>query len=444
MPRREDLETILVLGSGPIKIGQAAEFDFSGSQAVQALREDGYKVILVNSNPATIQNDPEMADKVYIEPLLPDTIKRIIEIERPDALLAGMGGQTALNIASDLAHAGVLDELGVELIGSDLDAIDKAEDRDLFNKVCLEIDLPISNAIACNSMDDVLSAADEIGSWPILIRPAFTLGGLGGGTAWNTGELVEIATLGLRNSRIGQVLIEESILGWQEYEYEVMRDTADNATIVCTMENIDPMGVHTGESTVVAPVQSLSDRDHMQLRDMSLSLIRKLNIKGGCNVQFAVNQSTGEVRVIEVNPRDVSVNSLMAEMQNAFTTQANEKGLSLKVSGPDLAIHTDRLLQERILRNLISNAINYTKYGSVDVSWHHEKLSNSIEIVITDTGIGIPESQIENIFSELQLPMAHQALDLFVNLNIYYLHYEPIANSAKNRLIDVDCLVNAE
>ena len=179
MPRREDLETILVLGSGPIKIGQAAEFDFSGSQAVQALREDGYKVILVNSNPATIQNDPEMADKVYIEPLLPDTIRRILEIERPDALLAGMGGQTALNIASELAHAGVLDELGVELIGSDLDAIDKAEDRDLFNQVCLGIDLPISEAIACNSMDEVLAAADEIGSWPILIRPAFTLGGLG-------------------------------------------------------------------------------------------------------------------------------------------------------------------------------------------------------------------------------------------------------------------------
>ena len=317
MPRREDLETILVLGSGPIKIGQAAEFDFSGSQAVQALREDGYKVILVNSNPATIQNDPEMADKVYIEPLLPDTIKRILEIERPDAILAGMGGQTALNIASELAHAGVLDDLGVELIGSDLDAIDKAEDRDLFNKVCQEIDLPISDAIACNSMEEVLSAADEIGSWPILIRPAFTLGGLGGGTAWNTGQLVEIATLGLRNSRIGQVLIEESILGWQEYEYEVMRDTADNATIVCTMENIDPMGVHTGESTVVAPVQSLSDRDHMELRDMSLSLIRKLNIKGGCNVQFAVNQSTGEVRVIEVNPR-VSRSSALASKATGY------------------------------------------------------------------------------------------------------------------------------
>ena len=307
----------MVLGSGPIKIGQAAEFDFSGSQAVRALREDGYEVILVNSNPATIQNDPEMADKVYIEPLLSSSIKRILEIEKPCALLAGMGGQTALNIASELAHSGVLDELGVELIGSDLDAIDKAEDRDLFNKVCDSINLPISEAIACKSMDEVISAAEQIGTWPLLIRPAFTLGGLGGGTAWNIGELVEIATLGLRNSRINQVLIEESILGWQELEYEVMRDEADNAIIVCTMENIDPMGVHTGESTVVAPLQSFSDQDHQILRDQALRLIRALNIKGGCNVQFAFNQFTGEIRVIEVNPR-VSRSSALASKATGY------------------------------------------------------------------------------------------------------------------------------
>ena len=317
MPRRDDLKTIMVLGSGPIKIGQAAEFDFSGSQAVQALREDGYEVILVNSNPATIQNDPEMADIIYIEPLIPDTIRRIMEIEKPCALLAGMGGQTALNIASELAHDGSLERLGVELIGSDLDAIDKAEDRELFNQVCESIGLPISEAIACNSMDQVLAAADEIGSWPILIRPAFTLGGLGGGTAWDLGQLVEIATLGLRNSRISQVLIEESILGWQELEYEVMRDGADNATIVCTMENIDPMGVHTGESTVVAPLQSFSDADHQILRDQALRLIRALNIKGGCNVQFAFNQFTGETRGIEVNPR-VSRSSALASKATGY------------------------------------------------------------------------------------------------------------------------------
>ena len=317
MPRRDDIETILVLGSGPIKIGQAAEFDFSGSQAVKALREDGYRVILVNSNPATIQNDPEMADVVYIEPLLPETIKRIMEIERPCALLAGMGGQTALNIASELAHNGTLEELGIELIGSDLDAIDKAEDRQLFNDVCDSIGLPLSEAIACNTMDEVIAAAEQLASWPILIRPAFTLGGLGGGTAWDVGQLVEIATLGLRNSRISQVLIEESILGWQELEYEVMRDDADNAIIVCTMENIDPMGVHTGESTVVAPLQSFSDADHQILRDQALKLIRALNIKGGCNVQFAFNQSTGEIRVIEVNPR-VSRSSALASKATGY------------------------------------------------------------------------------------------------------------------------------
>ena len=317
MPRRDDLETILVLGSGPIIIGQAAEFDFSGSQAVRALREDGYRVILVNSNPATIQNDPEMADVVYIEPLLPETIKRIMEIEKPCALLAGMGGQTALNIASELAHNGTLEQLGIELIGSDLDAIDKAEDRQLFNEVCESIGLPVSEAIACTTMNEVIAAAEQLASWPILIRPAFTLGGLGGGTAWDMGQLVEIATLGLRNSRISQVLIEESILGWQELEYEVMRDDADNAIIVCTMENIDPMGVHTGESTVVAPLQSFSDADHQILRDQAIALIRALNIKGGCNVQFAFNQSTGEIRVIEVNPR-VSRSSALASKATGY------------------------------------------------------------------------------------------------------------------------------
>ena len=317
MPRRDDLKRIVILGSGPIRIGQAAEFDFSGSQACRALRNDGYEVILINSNPATIQNDPEMADKIYIEPLLPEVVARILEIESPDALLAGMGGQTALNIATALAHEGTLAKLGVELIGCDLQAIDDAEDRDRFKKVCEEIDLPVCRAIACSSIDEVLAAADDLGAYPLLIRPAFTLGGLGGGTAFNTGELVEIARQGILHSSIGQVLIEESILGWQEYEYEVMRDTSDNAIIVCTMENLDPMGVHTGESVVVAPQQTLSDRDHQNLRDAALKLIRRLNIKGGCNVQFAVEQSTGEYRVIEVNPR-VSRSSALASKATGY------------------------------------------------------------------------------------------------------------------------------
>lgn len=317
MPRRDDLHRIMILGSGPIKIGQAAEFDFSGSQACRALRADGYEVILVNSNPATIQNDPEMADQIYIEPLLPDVVRRILEIEKPDALLAGMGGQTALNLASALAHDGTLARLDVELIGCNLVSIDEAEDRDLFNKVCAEIGLPICEAHACNSINEVLEAAEKIGSFPLLIRPAFTLGGLGGGTAWNRGELVEISSQGILHSRIGQVLIEESILGWQEHEYEVMRDASDNCIIVCTMENIDPMGVHTGESVVVAPQQTLSDRDHQMLRDAALRLIRRLDIKGGCNVQFAFNQQSGEYRVIEVNPR-VSRSSALASKATGY------------------------------------------------------------------------------------------------------------------------------
>jgi len=317
MPRREDLRRIMILGSGPIRIGQAAEFDFSGSQACRALRDDGYEVVLVNSNPATIQNDPEMADRIYIEPLLPEVVKRIMEFEKPDALLAGMGGQTALNIASALAKDGTLDELEVELIGCNLAAIDEAEDRDLFKQVCEEIDLPVCRAIACDSIEGVISAAEELGSLPLLVRPAFTLGGLGGGTAHSMGELVEIASQGILHSAIGQVLIEESILGWQEHEYEVMRDGVDNAIIVCTMENIDPMGIHTGESIVVAPQQTLSDRDHQMLRDASLKLIRRLNIKGGCNVQFAVEQSSGDYRVIEVNPR-VSRSSALASKATGY------------------------------------------------------------------------------------------------------------------------------
>ncbi len=317
MPRRDDINKVVILGSGPIRIGQAAEFDFSGSQACRALRADGYEVVLINSNPATIQNDPEMADRIYIEPLLPEVVKRIMEVEKPDALLAGMGGQTALNIAAALAHDGSLDELGVELIGCNLAAIDEAEDRDLFKKVCEEIDLPVCKAIACDSIEQVLESVDKLGGFPLLIRPAFTLGGLGGGTAHNTGELVEIASQGILHSAIGQVLIEESILGWQEHEYEVMRDSADNSIIVCTMENLDPMGVHTGESVVVAPQQTLSDRDHQMLRDAALKLIRRLNIKGGCNVQFAVEQSTGEYRVIEVNPR-VSRSSALASKATGY------------------------------------------------------------------------------------------------------------------------------
>ncbi|HJN55143.1 MAG TPA: carbamoyl-phosphate synthase large subunit, partial [Candidatus Poseidoniales archaeon] len=317
MPAREDLKRVAILGSGPIRIGQAAEFDFSGTQACRALRSVGIEVILINSNPATIQTDIDTAERVYIEPLAASAVAEILEIERPDALLAGMGGQTGLNLASELALDGVLERLDIELVGSNLEVIETAEDRHMFGELCKRLGLRVPEAYACTNIDEVLAAAEEIGRWPLLVRPAFTLGGLGGGTANNQAELVEISLAGMRYSRIHQVLVEESLLGWQEYEYEVMRDKADNAIIVCSMENLDPMGVHTGESIVVAPVQTLCDAEHQEFRDASLTIVRALDLEGGCNVQFAFDPHTGDWRVIEVNPR-VSRSSALASKATGY------------------------------------------------------------------------------------------------------------------------------
>ncbi|HLF16637.1 MAG TPA: carbamoyl-phosphate synthase large subunit [Candidatus Thermoplasmatota archaeon] len=318
MPKRRDLRKIMIIGSGPIQIGQAAEFDFSGSQACRAAREEGYQVVLVNSNPATIQTDPDMADAVYVEPLTVPSLEAIIERERPDGVLAGMGGQTALNLVSELAEAGILEKYGVKLLGTPLSAIADAEDRDLFKKVMERIGEPVAKADVAKSPEEALEVVRRlIGRYPVLIRPAYTLGGLGGGVAHDDAELRELVQKGLAYSRIHQVLIEESLLGWQEFEYEVMRDGKDNCIIICNMENLDPMGVHTGESIVVAPSQTLSDRDHQRLRSASLKVIRTLNIEGGCNIQFAVKKATGEYRVIEVNPR-VSRSSALASKATGY------------------------------------------------------------------------------------------------------------------------------
>ena len=266
MPKRTDVHKILIIGSGPIQIGQAAEFDFSGSQACRAAREEGYQVVLVNSNPATIQTDAEMAEAVYVEPLTLPSLEAIIAKERPDGVLAGMGGQTALNLVSELAEAGVLERFGVKLLGTPLQAIADAEDRDLFKKVMERIGEPVAKAKVAQSVEEALDIVHTyIGRYPALIRPAYTLGGLGGGVAHDDEELKELTAKGLAYSRIHQVLIEESLLGWLEFEYEVMRDGKDNCIIICNMENLDPMGVHTGESIVVAPSQTLSDQDHQTL-----------------------------------------------------------------------------------------------------------------------------------------------------------------------------------
>jgi carbamoyl-phosphate synthase large subunit len=309
---------LMVIGSGPIIIGQAAEFDFSGSQACRSLREEGYQTVLVNSNPATIQTDLSTADKVYIEPLDVETITEIIAKERVYGILSGMGGQTALNLCSELAENGTLERLGVKLLGTQPEAIALSEDRELFKQTMINIGEPVPKSKAVHSIDEAKKAIKDIGTYPVLVRPGFTLGGTGGGIAYSEEELEEICGRGLIYSRIHQVLIEESVLGWKEYEYEVMRDKNDNCVIICNMENLDAMGIHTGESIVIAPSQTLSDVDHQRLRTASIRIIRALKIEGGCNVQFAVNPETREYRVIEVNPR-VSRSSALASKATGYS-----------------------------------------------------------------------------------------------------------------------------
>src|SRR5712671_6068177 len=317
MPKRTDIRKILIIGSGPIVIGQACEFDYSGTQACKALRQEGYEVVLVNSNPATIMTDPEMADRTYIEPLTVESVSAIIRRERPDALLPTVGGQTALNLAIDLADAGVLEECGVEMIGAKREAIKIAEDRLLFKQAMDEIGLPMPEGGFAKSWSEAEILVEETG-YPAIIRPSFTLGGTGAGTAFNPEEFEEIVRNGLAASPIHEVLIEESILGWKEFELEVMRDLADNVVIICSIENFDPMGVHTGDSITVAPAQTLTDREYQKLRDMAITIIRKVGVEtGGSNIQFAVNPDNGDIRIIEMNPR-VSRSSALASKATGF------------------------------------------------------------------------------------------------------------------------------
>lgn len=316
MPKRTDIKKIMVIGSGPIIIGQAAEFDYAGTQACLALKEEGYSVVLVNSNPATIMTDKEIADKVYIEPITTEFVTRILRKERPDALLPTLGGQTGLNMAMELSKAGILDELGVELLGTKLSAIDQAEDRDLFKQLMEDLGQPIPESEIVNTVEEAVLFANSIG-YPVIVRPAFTLGGTGGGMCANEEELREIAENGLKLSPVTQCLIERSIAGFKEIEYEVMRDSADNALVVCNMENFDPVGIHTGDSIVFAPTQTLSDIENQMLRDASLKIIRALKIEGGCNVQLALDPHSFKYYVIEVNPR-VSRSSALASKATGY------------------------------------------------------------------------------------------------------------------------------
>jgi carbamoyl-phosphate synthase large subunit len=318
MPRRTDLKKILLIGAGPIVIGQACEFDYSGTQACKVLKEEGYEVVLVNSNPATIMTDPAIAHRTYIEPITPETVAQIIAKERPDALLPTMGGQTALNTAVALAEMGVLAEFGVELIGAKLEAIKKAEDRQLFKEAMQKIGLRVCPSGLATTIAEARAIAEQIGSYPLIIRPAFTLGGTGGGIAYNQEEFEEIASGGIETSPVNQILIEKSLLGWKEFELEVMRDLADNVVIICSIENVDPMGVHTGDSITVAPAQTLTDKEYQRLRDYAIKIIREIGVEtGGSNIQFAVNPEDGEVIVVEMNPR-VSRSSALASKATGF------------------------------------------------------------------------------------------------------------------------------
>ncbi|MBF2057700.1 MAG: carbamoyl-phosphate synthase large subunit [Cyanobacterium sp. T60_A2020_053] len=318
MPRREDINKILILGSGPIVIGQACEFDYSGTQACKALREEGYQVVLVNSNPATIMTDPDTAERTYIEPITPEMVEKVIAKERPDALLPTMGGQTALNTAVSLAESGALNKYGVELIGAKLPAIKMAEDRELFKEAMARIGVPVCPSGIASNWEEAKAVAEEIGTYPLIIRPAFTMGGTGGGIAYNQEEYEEMAKFGIDASPMSQILVEKSLIGWKEYELEVMRDMADNVVIVCSIENIDPMGVHTGDSITVAPAQTLTDKEYQRLRDYSKAIIREIGVEtGGSNIQFSVNPTNGDVIVIEMNPR-VSRSSALASKATGF------------------------------------------------------------------------------------------------------------------------------
>ena len=318
MPRRNDIQKILLIGAGPIVIGQACEFDYSGTQACKVLRDESYYVILVNSNPATIMTDPATADRTYIEPITPEVVAQIIEKERPDAILPTMGGQTALNTAVSLAKMGVLEKYGVELIGAKLEAIEMAEDRKLFKEAMERIGVAMCPSGLGTTMEESRAIAQEIGSYPLIIRPAFTMGGTGGGIAYNQEEFEEICASGLEASPVSQILIERSLIGWKEYELEVMRDLADNVVIICSIENIDPMGIHTGDSITVAPAQTLTDKEYQRLRDYSIKIIREIGVEtGGSNIQFSINPENGDVVVIEMNPR-VSRSSALASKATGF------------------------------------------------------------------------------------------------------------------------------
>ena len=347
MAKRTDIKKILIIGSGPIVIGQAAEFDYAGTQACLALKEEGYEVVLCNSNPATIMTDTTVADKVYMEPLTLEYVAKILRYERPDAIVPGIGGQTGLNLAMQLEKKGILKECGVELLGTSSESIERAEDRELFKELCQSIGEPTIPSEITYNLDEAKAAAERIG-YPVVLRPAFTLGGTGGGFAYSEEELVEIGRNAFALSPVHQVLIEKSVKGYKEIEFEVMRDSNDHAITICGMENIDPVGVHTGDSIVVAPIMTLNDHDLKMLNDSAIKIIRELKIEGGCNVQFALNPTTSEYYLIEVNPR-VSRSSALASKASGYPIARVTAKIAVGMALEDIAIaNTNAAFEPRL------------------------------------------------------------------------------------------------
>ncbi|MAV39478.1 MAG: carbamoyl-phosphate synthase large subunit, partial [Puniceicoccaceae bacterium] len=358
MPKRTDLETILIIGSGPIVIGQACEFDYSGTQACKALREEGYKVVLVNSNPATIMTDPEYADVTYIEPLTVEALEKIIRKEKPDALLPTLGGQTALNLSMDLNSSGILEKYSVEMIGAKPEAIEKGEAREVFKQAMLKIGMDVARSATINNLEDALEAADNlIGEFPIIIRPSFTLGGSGGGIAYNREEFKKMVQNGLEISPTHEVLIEECLLGWKEYEMEVMRDHKDQCVVICSIENFDPMGVHTGDSITVAPAMTLTDKEYQLMRDASFACIREVGVEtGGSNIQFSVNPKDGRMVVIEMNPR-VSRSSALASKATGFPIAKIAAKLAVGYSLDELESNFTKISRAQDYQSALENCL---------------------------------------------------------------------------------------